>query len=281
MTTSAPVLELTGERTRVRVLFRDLWSHRDLLGLLARQDYKSRYRSASLGLAWSVLMPLLQGVVIAVVFSRLVGGGLTRVYLPYVMSGVASFGYFSSSLTVAATSIVDSSGIAGRIYFPRLLLPAVAPTANLPGACVSFVIATVVALGLGRRPGWHLLLLPCAVLLLWLLAVVAGALLTLLHVYSRDVRYLVQAGLIVLFYATPLIYFLPGTPGTRALPQGLVPYVLANPATGAVQLMRLDVIGKASDVGPAVAITGAWIVALLVVTVMLYARRERTACDRL
>ena len=276
-----PVLDLVGERTPVRVLLRDLWAHRDLLALLARQDYRSRYRSASLGLVWAVFLPLLQGLVIAVVFSRLTGGGLTKLYVPYVICGVTAYGYLSSSLTAASTSIVDGAAIAGRIYFPRLVLPTTAPTANLPCFAISIALSLVVTLLCGLRPGWHVVLLPAVVALAWALVTTAGALLSMLHVYSRDVRFVVQAGLLVLFYATPVIYFLEGRPGVAALPDGLVPFVLANPATGVVQLDRWVVTGDAAHVGTAVLVTLGWVLVLATATVLTYARRERIACDRL
>lgn len=283
MTTAAPVpvLDLAGERTTVWALVKDFWAHRDLLSMLAKQDYRSRYRSASLGLAWSVLLPLLQGLVIAVVFNKLTGGGHTKLYVPYVICGVTAFGFFSSSLSAASTSIVDNGAIAGRIYFPRLVLPTIAPTANLPGLLISISVALAITLLTGGGPGWWVLLIPAAVLLAWSLAVSAGALLTMLHVYSRDVRYVVQAGLLVLFYATPIIYFLRGSSGIRALPHGIVPYVVANPATGVVQLVRLALTGEAAYVGPAVAVTGGWIAVLSVLVLTVYARLERVACDRL
>jgi ABC-type polysaccharide/polyol phosphate export permease len=281
VTTAPPVLDLTGEHTPVPVLLRDLWGHRDLVTMLARQDYRSRYRSASLGLLWAVALPMLQGLVIAIVFSQLTGGGVTKVYVPYVICGVTAYGYVSSSLTASSTSIVDSASIAGRIYFPRLVLPTVAPTANLPGAAISLALALVVSLSTGSRPGLWLLLTPFAVALAWALVVSAGALLAMLHVYSRDVRYIVQAGMLVLFYGTPVIYFLEPLKGARALPDNLVPFVLANPVTGVVQLVRQCLTGQAAYLGEAVAVTGGWIVVLLALTLMSYSRRERVACDRL
>jgi lipopolysaccharide transport system permease protein len=278
---SSRVLDLRGERTPVRVLLVDVWRSRDLLVMLARQDYRSRYRSASLGLAWSVFLPLLQGLVIAVVFSQLIGGGAAGVYVPYVVSGVMTFGYLSQSLTAASTSIVDSAGIAGRIYFPRLLLPAIPPSANLPALVISLGIAEAVVLVAGGGLHATLPLVLVAVVLAWLLAVLAGALLTMLHVYARDVRYIVQAVLLALFYATPILYFLAPRGGIRALPDDLVPFVLANPLTGVVQVVRLALTGEAAHVGAAVAVTVGWIVALAVVVPLVYSRLERVACDRL
>lgn len=274
-------MDLAGERTPVRVLLADVWRSRDLSVMLARQDYRSRYRSASLGLLWSVLMPLLQGVVIAIVFSSLIGGGQARVYVPYVLVGVMTFGYLSSSITAASTSIVDSAGIAGRIYFPRLLLPTIAPSANLPALLISLAVAEVVVLVAGGGLHLTLLLLPPAIAMAWLLVTLAGAVLTMLHVYSRDVRYIVQAVLMAMFYGTPVIYFLEAPEGVRALPDALVPFIVANPLTGVVQLVRLCLTGEAAYVGPALAVTGAWVAALALAVPLLYARRERVACDRL
>ncbi|HUR51595.1 MAG TPA: ABC transporter permease [Mycobacteriales bacterium] len=281
MTTAVPVLELRGERTRLGQLVKDFWAHRSLVSMLARQDYRSRYRSASLGLVWAVTMPMLQGIVIAVIFSHLVGGGSAKAYIPYVVTGVTLYTYFSTSLGSAATSIVDGAAIAGRIYFPRLVLPMVAPTANLPGLAVSTLLALGLTLGSGIDPTWWLLLAPAAGILTWLLVVSAGALLSIVHVYSRDIRYLVQAATLVLFYATPIIYLLDESGGARALPAGLRDYVIANPVTGVVQVNRLAITGHAAFVGPAVAVTACWIAVLVVATLLAYCRYERVACDRL
>ena len=281
MPTASPVLELRGERTPLGQLVTDFWRHRDLVRMLARQDYRSRYRSASLGLVWAVVLPMLQGLVIAVIFSRLVGGGNAKHYVPYVVSGITAFSYFSSSLGAASTSIVDNAAIAGRIYFPRLVLPMVTATANLPGLVISTLLALGVGLGAGARPGWWLLLAPASGILSWLLVTSAGALLSILHVYSRDVRYVVQATTLVLFYATPVIYTLDANGGARALPASLRDFVLANPATGVVQLNRLALTGHAAYIGPALVVTACWVVVLVALTLLAYCRYERVACDRL
>ncbi|MCW2694383.1 MAG: transporter permease [Mycobacterium sp.] len=275
------VLELTGEWTPPSRLLRDLAGHLDLLWLLGKQDFNSRYRSASLGLLWSVFLPLLQGVVIAVVFSHLVGGGNVSVYVPYVITGITAWSYLQQSVSTGATSIVDAGAIAGKIYFPRLILPAIAASANLPGLVISLVIAWVVALGSGAGLHWTLVVIPGAVALAWLLAVLVSAVASLAHVYSRDIRYVVQAGLLVLFYATPVIYFLTATGAVRALPAGFQPLVVANPATGVVQLTRFALTGHADLLGPALLSTTAWLVGLAAIAVLAYSRFERVACDRL
>ncbi len=126
-----------------------------------------------------------------------------------------------------------------------------------------------------------LLLAPAVVALAWLLVTSLGAIMTMAHVYSRDVRYVVQAGMMVLFYATPIIYRLDAQGGIRALPRALRPMVIANPFSGVVELARYALLGRADALVPTVCSTLAWVVALSVAVVLVYARWERVACDRL
>ena len=277
----APVLDLSGERTPIRVLLRDLFRHRDLLRMLAMQDFRGRYRSASLGLAWSVLLPVLQGVVIGFVFSHIIGGGKTGTYAPYVIIGTTTWSYLQQSLNAASSSIVDNGQIAGRIYFPRLTLPAVPPTANLPGLLISMGVAEVVTLSAGLGIHLTILLVPAVVVLAWTLIASLGALATMAHVYSRDVRYIVQASMLVLFYATPIIYRLDSQGGIKALPSTLRPLVIANPFSGVVELARYALLGEADALVPTVTSTIGWTVVLAIIAVLVFSRFERVACDRL
>jgi lipopolysaccharide transport system permease protein len=271
---STPVLELSGERTPVRSLVADLVRGRHLVAMLARQDFAARYRSASLGLLWTVALPLLQGAVLAVVFTRVVKVQTDEPYVAFVLVGMAVWAFLNGSLQSASTAVVDGGAIATKIYFPRLVLPAVAPTANLVGFVISTAVGVVVAVVQTGRADARLMLLPAAMALAYLLVLVVGALAALLHVYFRDVRYVVTAVLLVAFYATPVIYPL-------ELAGDLEPYVLANPATGCVQLVRWCVFGSADSLGPALAWTVGWLAVLTVLVLRAYGRHERIACDRL
>jgi lipopolysaccharide transport system permease protein len=268
------VLELDGRPTPVRVLLGDLLRARGLLVMLARQDFAARYRSAVLGLAWTVFLPLLQGAVLALVFTHVVKVHTDVPYAGFVLVGMATWGYLNGALSAASTSIVDGGALATKVYFPRLVLPSVAPTSGLVGYALSMVVAVGVSIGQQGEVHWQLVVLPAAMVLAFLLITSLSAVTALLHVWFRDVRYVVTALLLIAFYATPVIYPL-------SLAKGLEPYVIANPATGVVQLARWCVFGSADRVGVSVAVTAAWTVVLLVITVVSYARHERTACDRL
>jgi lipopolysaccharide transport system permease protein len=271
-----PVLELTGESTKASVLLRDLRRAWPLLPLLARQDYVARYRSAALGLLWSVFLPLLQGAVLAVVFSHVVKvntGGAS--YPVFVFLGMNAWAFISTSWSSGATSIVDGSPIASRVYFPRMLLPAVPAVANLPALAISNAVALLAMPLFGVSFTFTVLLLPVAMLIETVFVISLSAVTTLMHVYFRDVRYLVAALLMVAFYATPVIYPL-------TLVHGLLrDVVLANPATGIVQLARFSVFGTADDLLLALLSTLLWTAGLAYLAVRSFGRHERIAVDRL
>jgi ABC-type polysaccharide/polyol phosphate export permease len=179
------------------------------------------------------------------------------------------------SLSAGSTAIVDQTSIAGKVYFPRLILPAVPAAANLVGFAISVgvTLAMLPIFGVGFRA--ELVWLPVAMGMLTLLVVMLSALCAVAHVYFRDVRYIVQAVLMVMFYATPVIY-----PLDR--PSGFLRHVVAaNPVSGPLQLTRFAVFGRAAALATSMTWSAAFLVLLTAATLAAFRRYERVACDRL
>jgi lipopolysaccharide transport system permease protein len=270
------VLDLTGERTPLGALLRDIRSRAHLLVMLANRDFKAKYRSTNLGLAWAVALPLIQGTILALVFTHVVKiNANTASYPVFVLAGMTTWTYLSSSVQSATTSIIDQADIAGRIYFPRLYLPGVGVLASAPGLLISLVLIIPIEAILDITPSWHLVALPAA----WLLAIwtvyAVGAPLAMLNVYFRDVKYFVVAALQALLYGSPIIY-----PLELLGDYEWILYI--NPASGVIELMRWSFGVNGSDplLLPLIG-TFTWIVTLTGVTLFVYARYERLACDRL
>ncbi len=253
----------------------DLWRHREVFDMLARKDFQTRYKRASFGVLWAVAVPLLQGVVMAVVFSRIVklGAGQDD-YGAYVFSGVIAFSYFGTTFSQGTTAIVDGSSLTDKVWFPRVLLPLVPVAANVVSLAVSLLVLVAILPVLGGRYSLSLLLLVPGITLLLAFTAAVTLVASALHVYFRDVKFLVQAALLVWIYLTPILY-------PKELLGGLASWVDLNPMTGIVTLFHKATIGGGEAWIRPVSLSVLATVALGVIGVEAQRRHDRLFVDLL
>lgn len=247
---------------------------RNVLRSLVRTEFSVRYKHAALGVLWLVTVPLLQSALLVVILSKARAFGVVPHFGAYVISGLMPWTYFSGSLPVASTAIVEGTALADKIWFPRALLPLVEPLAALGALAVS-VAVLVVALpitGVELAPRLWLLLPACALLVSF--TCLLGLAFAALHVYVRDVKNLLPASLLLWFYASPIFY------PTSVLGQSRWVFDL-NPVTGILALFRLATIGTGENSMRAVAITVGMTIALAIIVLEAYRRLDRTFVDRL
>lgn len=273
--TPLAVLELDGRPVPRRAWLADVWAHRGVLGMLSRADFQVRYKRASFGVLWAVAVPVLQSVILAVVFAKVIRVGNGRAFGAYVMSGVLAWSYFSGAVGAGATAIVDGAGLTDKVWFPRALLPLVPTLANVIGLLASLVVLLVALpiLGVGLSP--RLLLLFPGVVLLITLAASVSLCLAALHVYFRDVRFLVQAGLLVWFYVTPIAY------PRHLLGPRLGTLLDFNPVTGVVILFHQATVGPDGPLVRPLVVSVAVTVFLLVAAIEANRRHDRLFVDLL
>ena len=268
--------ELHGSATPVGQLLREIADSRQLVAMLARKDFFVRYRRASLGIVWAIGLPLIQAAVLAVVFTRVIRIDVGIPYVVFALAGVLPWTYFSSSLLAGSTSVVDGSGLASKIYFPRAVLPLTTTIGALYTLIPSLmVLVAAMAIG-GVELGVDLALLVPAVGLLVVVTTAFVLVTSALHVYFRDLRFVVQASLTAWFYATPVIYPL------DRVPHSLRGVLEANPMTGVVQLFRCVVLGTDGvDLFPALWWSLAAAGGMLALGIALQARFNRVFVDLL
>jgi ABC-type polysaccharide/polyol phosphate export permease len=215
-----------------------LWRNRALLVSLAQKEFRVRYKRAWLGIVWSIALPLFQSAVMVFIFSRVgrFGNGSGFNYAGFVLAGMVPWLYLSSSIASSTTSIVDAADITVKIAFPRAVLPLVAPVANVFTLAISLLILLVALPILGQplEPRF-LLILPATVLACTFTAAL-GLVLGALYVYFRDIKFMVQALLLVWIYVTPIVY------PPSAL-KGAGPWLDFNPLTGIVGLFQRAAVG--------------------------------------
>ena len=241
--------------------------------VLARKDFFVRYRRASFGVLWAVALPLLQAAVLATVLRRFVRFEVAGNYVMFVLAGTTAWAFFANAVSVGSTAIVDGQGLTTKVYFPRLVLPLAAVLANVFGL-VPAVAVLAVGAALDGSFGPELLLLLPAIALVAVFTAACSAVLSALHVYFRDVRYAVQAALLVWLYVTPVIYPLTAVGGLRR-------WIELNPLTGIVELFRAAT--STADAGWLSSLwsTMAWTLVLLIAALALHRRFDRLFVDLL
>lgn len=273
---------LDGPSTPVGRLLAEIWAARRVLLVLARKDFYARYRRTSLGLLWAVGLPLIQASVLAVVFSRVVhlhsvvnrtNGTLS--FPVFLYAGLTAWSFFVSNMPTSATAIVDSAGLATKIYFPRALFPLLAVMTGIYPLAISTGVLAAVTLALTHHLGVEFLYVVPGGLLAVGITAGFGLTLSAIHVYFRDVRFVVQAVMSVLFYVTPVIYSIDAAPGA------LGRFVAFGPMAGPIELFRLATVGADHDWAVPVLGGIGWMVVTVVIGVLLQSRNDRVFVDLL
>lgn len=211
MTSSSPVapsrppLILEAGRSHANY-WRDLWRYRDLLGFLTWRDLVVRYKQTFVGVAWALLQPLLT-MAVFVIFGGLLGVPTDGVPRPVmVFAALLPWQFFSAALSACSGSLVNSSNLISKVYFPRLIVP-------LSAILVSFVDFLVAALFLALLMAWYhvvpdarVLVLPLFTLLAFACALGAGLWLTALMVRYRDFRIVLPFILQFGTYVSPVAF---------------------------------------------------------------------------
>ena len=181
----------------------DLWRYRELFLILAWRDISVRYKQTVIGVAWAVLRPLLTMVVFTVVFGRVaeLPAEAGAPYALMVFAALLPWSLFSTALGDASNSLIANANLIGKVYFPRMIVPAAAIVTAFADFLVSLAILAALMVYYRFAPGWNLLFLPWFMLLALLASLGPGLWITALNVKYRDFRYVipfvVQFGLYV------------------------------------------------------------------------------------
>jgi homopolymeric O-antigen transport system permease protein len=269
----SPELVMTSPRTPALQLVRNVYGARELISILGRKNFFVQYRRASIGVLWSVGLPLLQAVTFAVIFSRIARFAVPN-YAVYVFSGMVAWSFFLGTLLPGATSIVDNAGLSSKVYFPRAVLPLSVCFGGLYSLAAGLIVLIGFALARGAGIGVRILWLVPGIALLAALSAAFALVLSVSHVYLRDTRYVVQAASIVWLWITPVIYPITSMHGwVRTI-------IDVNPMTGVVLLFHAAVLHSPGPLRLAW-VSVAWTVAFAVAAVVLHARYDRVVSDLL
>ncbi|MES3001678.1 MAG: ABC transporter permease [Pseudomonadota bacterium] len=253
--------------------WRELWAYRELLWVLAARDVKVRYKQTVLGAAWAVLRPLLTMLIFSVVFgqfAKMPSDGLP--YPVFVYAGLLPWTFFAAAITASGHSLLGSSHLISKVYFPRLIIP----LASVGTSAVDLLIATAILMlmmlwyGLGWTP--NLLLAPLVLGIVVFTALGMGTLLSALTVEYRDVAHVTPFLVQIWMYVTPVIFPI------SVVPKQWQWLLYLNPMTGIVEGFRSAFLGRPVDVTGLAASLGVALV-IFAVGISYFEKVERRFAD--
>ena len=264
------------EPTRGWVLlnWRVVWQYRELLYFLVWRDVKVRYKQTVVGVAWVILQPLVTTAIFAVIFGRFAGLPSEGVpYTLFVFAALVPWQQFSGAFSRTASSLVVSSNLLTKVYFPRLIVPMAAAVVGVVDLAVSLAILAGLMVWYGITPGWAVLLIPVLAAFALLVAFAVGLWLSALNVKYRDVQQVVPFLVQAWMFASPVAYSAGIIPAGkwRAL------YEL-NPLVGVIQGFRWALFGTPPPGG--MTLVSFALVALALIGGLIYFKRtEDTFAD--
>jgi lipopolysaccharide transport system permease protein len=273
MVIERPLLVIAPSRRWVALDLGDIWSYRELLYFLAWRDVKVRYKQTALGVGWAVLQPFLTMVIFTIVFGRVAhvpSDG--HPYALFALAGVLPWTFLANAITNSSNSLVTSSNLIGKVYFPRLIMPCATVLAAIVDLGFAFLLLFAFFAYERVTITANLLLLPLLVVMTTLLALAVGIWFAALNVKYRDIRYalpfLIQLGM----FATPIIY------PASMVPQKWHWLMTLNPMAGIVEGYRASLLGGRFD-WMSLGIAGALTLFALAATSFYFRSVEKSFAD--
>jgi lipopolysaccharide transport system permease protein len=260
-------------RQRTGLELRDLWSHRELFYILAWRDVKVRYKQSALGVTWVVLQPLITMMIFTLLFGR-----LARIpsegepYAIFSYAGLLPWTFFSSAVAASANSLVNSSNIITKVYFPRLLIPAAAVGAALVDLAIASLLLVVIMPLYGASFHFSMMMYFPLAALTAITAAGVGIYTSALNVKYRDIRHALPFVIQIWMYVTPVIY------PVSFLPQRWRWLLGLNPLSGIIEGFRAAIFGHPLN-WQGLAVSTAIAGALFITGAYSFRRLERQFAD--
>jgi lipopolysaccharide transport system permease protein len=259
-----------------RHYWRSLWQYRELFLTLAWRDIAVRYKQTVIGMGWAVIRPLVTTITFTIVFgglAKLPSDGTTP-YAVLVLAGMVPWFLFSTGIGDASNSLVGNSGLIGKVYFPRMIVPLSATIVALVDALISLGLLFLFMLYFRIVPGWEILLLPFFIALCLLASIGPSLIFASYTVKYRDIRFLIPFIMQLGIYISPVGF------SSAVVPEKWRPLYYLNPLVGIIDGFRWCLLGGESNIyWPGFALSLVIVGFVLWLGIRVFRRTERTFAD--
>ena len=256
-----------------------IWRYRDLYRMYIHRDIVTQYKQTILGPLWYLIQPLMTTVMYMFVFGGLAGISTDGLPQPlFYMSGIVLWNYFNACFTASSEVFTANAGVFGKVYFPRLIVPLSAVTSNLLKMLIQLLIfvGLYIYFAVNGAP-LHLnvvaLLFPALIVMLAFHALSWGLIFSSLTTKYRDLKFLIQFGIQLFMYATPVIYPL------SVAPEKYRSILELNPLTPIFEAFKFGTLGTGSLDWGGLAYSAVFMLVSLFFAVVIFSRVERNFMD--
>ena len=267
-------LRIEPSRGWVSLKLGEIWEYRELLYFLTWRDIKVRYKQTALGAAWAIIQPFFTMLVFSLFFGRLAKIPSDGVPYPiFSFAALVPWTFFANGLSQSSNSLVGSSNLITKVYFPRLIIPISAVISGVIDFALAMVVLFAMMIYYGVSPTINVLFLPLFVLLAFVTSLGVGLWLSALNVEYRDVRYVLPFVVQFWMFATPIAY-----PSTLLHDPWRTIYGL-NPMVGVIEGFRWALLGTQTAPGPIIFVSSLAAILILLFGAFYFRRMEKTFAD--
>ena len=273
--------EIKPHRKWLDIDLKGLWRYRDLYYMYIRRDIVTQYKQTILGPLWYVIQPLFTTIMYMFVFGGLAGISTDGAPQPlFYMAGIVMWGYFSQCFTVSSDVFGTNANVFGKVYFPRLVVPLSGVTSNLLkmliqlGMFIIIYIYYVITLPSGSlQVNASIFLFPVLIFLIAMHGMSWGLIISSMTTKYRDMKFLIQFGIQLFMYATPVIYPL------SAAPEKYRDIIALNPLTPIFEAFKYGCLGCGSLDWGGLLYSTIFMCITLFLSVIIFSRTERNFMD--
>lgn len=186
-------------------VFKDLYQYRELLKTNVKKEIRGKYKGSFLGVLWSFINPLLMVLVYAIVFPYIMRVQQEN-YLIFLIVAIIPWNFFTTVIAQGSITVRMNANIIKKVYFPREILPISVVVSGLVNFLISCLVIFVFLIGSGIGLSWYILLLPVIAIIEFMLSLGIVFIVSSINIYIKDIEYIVNFVINLLFYATPILY---------------------------------------------------------------------------
>lgn len=239
-------------------LFGELYRYREFLKTSIKKEFRGKYKKSFLGVLWSFLNPLFQLLIYALVFPFILRNNVEN-YTIFLIVALMPWTFFNSTIIQSAASVVSNGGIIKKVYFPREILPISTTTSNLLNFIITGVIVIMALFISGIGISSTIIYLPIIIIMQYILQLGLAFIFSSITVYIRDVEYIINIFMMLMFYLCPIVY------EASMIPESFLPLFKLNPMFHIIGYYR-DILyyQKAPDMVNILILFGACVLVLII-----------------